>query len=298
MTNYSNIISNDNHRKKFIERLEGLMREYMNALDITSINKACESLGIKHQSYFAYISYAKKNGKTYTYPNYENLYIFANAFNVTTDYLMCMSDERETVKQKEIDLTIKDICEKTGLNENVVTQLCFNYGEIQMNNRQKILNYFFETNPKICKYIKRFLKTDNENEKDELRVKMIETLRLDHKDEKGNINIYGLKRVFLNNIYFYVFEKVLNIKYFDEKENKFKQLNTIKLTNEYSLKNGIVANDFELDTQLFDKYYLDNANDYLTDIKKHFQKYDYDRYHTNAPNRDTFEEIEKENKRK
>ena len=75
-----------------------------------SLVKQAEEVGIPYPTFIKYV-----NGKAEC--SAENLTKIANHFNVSTDYLLGLTDIKST------DTKVKDICEYTGLDENTVITL-------------------------------------------------------------------------------------------------------------------------------------------------------------------------------
>lgn len=264
-----------NDRKLFTDRLKGLIKDYKKLYNVTDEYIFKEILCVGKTTYYDWFKETKS-----TYPSFENIIKLANLFNVSTDYLMCLSDDKSP-QHKELNFNIKQISEKTGLSENVTTQLYSKnpYFEIM----PKFINYFFETSDTLIKLLKTYSVTDwTKKSSDELQAVLDEILNVmieENESKKDNKRIYASKRLFLRYMFFYVFEKVSKIAYSDEK-HKLKTIDReVILLNEFSQENGIIGNNYTIDAQLFDKFYLDTSLKYLSQIKDHFEKYDYEKTH-------------------
>lgn len=286
MGKYGTNVNTKIFRDEFVKRLTGLVQEYKSTHYDAALSdiKFCEKVGLSYETYKAWKTTFKTDAfveKYARYPKYDKLIWLADLFGVSIDYLTLREDAKST-KHAEIDFNIKSICEKTGLSENVTTQLYAKnpYFEIM----PKFINYFFETSDTLIKLLKTYSVTDwTKKSNDELQAlldKILNVMIEENESKKDSKRIYASKRFFLRYMYFYVFEKVSKIAYSDEKHRLQTIDREVVLLNEFSQENGIIGNNYTIDAQLFDKFYLDTSLKYLAQIKDHFEKYDYEKTHT------------------
>ena len=260
-----NKIHTQEYRNKFIDRLTSEMQEYktLKGNPKMSDEVACDKIGISIHTYKSWKRYSK-----YSYPGYEHLTILCDEFGCTSDYLMLKTDYRNT-QEKDFQLTLKQICESTGLSEKVVTALMTpHYNSEYM---QDYINYFFDIDAETEKTLKqmyRVLHCEKDKDKQGEKLSNLQDKLNDiyNKNRKAN-NIYALKRTFNINVCKYIFNKGFVVT--DYRDRK---LDTVFLKSKYNL----IEDTKKINTEFFSLSYFDEVQYSLKSIKKHYDINDYD----------------------
>ena len=252
-------------REKFINNITSLMSDYMDFHNITSIDEACEKIGISKSMYHKW-----KKLTPMQYPT-DTLLKLHTAFNtmetVTTDYILGLTDERSP-KSKEVNLTKKDIQNKTGLNERVLTALMtphFNSEYLQL-----CINYFFDIDTETEKVLNRMYKTyslKDTEKRDEKLTELQEKLGDIYLKNKKDKNIYFLKKDFIFNVCKYIFNKGFAVT-----DYRGKNLHSIQLKN----KLGLIEDTKTITTDFFSLSYFEDVTYDLKSIKKYYEDNEYD----------------------
>lgn len=253
------------YKMAFANRLFSLMEDYKYNKGITSDEKACLDIGISLNSY-------KKWKTQKALPGLTQLYLLSDKFGVSIDYLMLKSDEG-LPKHLEKELTLKEVCDITHLEEDTVLVLSSN--SFITRNINKLTDYLCRLDAKNHRLFKQLYNCKSEKEKDGILFKL-NKLNIENED-----TIIDFKRRYINYVCTYLFKRIefirAEIKVKTTEGNIEKRLfntNKIFLRNE---SRHLEGEEVTLEKDALEVRYLEKSNYYLERIKKYYLKNDYDR---------------------